>query len=155
MKGWARPYGVGEKGPSEASRSRGERSRWQPLHGDPPLAVAALEAKIFRLRRGCGGRKLLVIFRSVGPAAGKWRVLTNARSCARREAGVGSRFGRHPEPPPARDPPFMLPRSLWHRTHGTALCWHLSSRHPSQLPQNQTQRVRTRARALQGSVLEF
>lgn len=130
-------------------------SWWQPLHGDPPLAVAALEAKIFRLRRGCGGRKLLVIFRSVGPAAGKWRVLTNARSCARREAGVGSRFTRHPEPPPAGDPPFVLPRSLWHRTHGMALCWQLSSRHPSQLPQNQTQRVRTRARALQGSVLEF
>lgn len=82
-----RPYGAGEKRLSRARRSRAERSRWWPPCRDAALAVAPREAKILRLRRGCGGRKLLIIFRSVDPSSGKWRVLTNAFSCTGREGG--------------------------------------------------------------------
>lgn len=98
VKGQDRPYSAGDKGASRASRSRGERSWWWPPHGDPLLAVAALEAKTFRPWRGCGGRKLLVIFRSVEPAGGKWRVLTNARSCTEGQAEVASPCTPGPQP---------------------------------------------------------
>lgn len=117
--------------------------------------MAALEAKTFRLWRGCGGRKLLVIFRSVELVAGKWRVLTNAHSCAGEEAGVGGRFTSRPEPPPACEPPFVLSCCRWCRTHGMALRRRVSSHYPSPLSQNQTWRVSTRGRSLQGSALEF
>lgn len=46
--------------------------------------MASREEKTLRLRSGCGGRKLLVIFRGAAPEAGKCTVLTNACSCGER-----------------------------------------------------------------------
>lgn len=149
----ARPYGAGKKRLSRARRSRGERSWWWPPCRDPPLAVAPREAKIFRLRRGCGGRKLLIIFRSMDPSSGKWRVLTNAFSCTGREGGWAAALPGIPSPCPL-PAPLILPLCQGHRTHGMAPQQWVFSHHPHCSPEARPT-GRHRGRSLQGSGLEF